>query len=92
MFKFEKILGEGSSGIVYSAKHLKMRYSCAVKLIPKNRVYGSPMTSFFEQQLLNEFYALSKIRHKNILTIYELLHDENFFIIVSELVKDGDLI
>lgn len=40
---------------------------------------------------MNEFNALSEMSHENILKVFELLHDEKFYIIVTELVKDGDL-
>lgn len=65
-----------------------MRFNCAVKLIPRKKIHKS---LFFEQQLLNEFNALSEMKHDNIFKVYELLYDDNFYVIVTELVRDGDL-
>ena len=30
-------------------------------------------------------------QHENILKVYDLLHDDRFYVIVTEYVKDGDL-
>ena len=40
----------------------------------------------------NELQILSKTSHTNIMKIYELLHDENFYFIVSEYLRHGDLL
>ena len=39
----------------------------------------------------NEIQILEEISHPNIVKIYELLHDENNYYIVSELMKNGEL-
>lgn len=39
----------------------------------------------------NELLILEETSHPNIMRIYELLHDDKFFFIVSEFVKHGEL-
>lgn len=35
---------------------------------------------------------MSIIKHENILKVYELLHDKNYYVIVTELMMHGDLL
>ena len=39
----------------------------------------------------NELQILEESSHPNIMRIYELLHDDQFFFIVSEYIKHGEL-
>ena len=39
----------------------------------------------------NELKVLEGTAHPNIVRVYELLHDENFYFIVSEFIKHGEL-
>ena len=39
----------------------------------------------------NELQVLEDVSHPNIVRIYELLHDDSFYFIVSEYVKFGEL-
>ena len=39
----------------------------------------------------NELQILEGISHPNIMRVYELLHDEKYYYIVSEYIQDGHL-
>ena len=39
----------------------------------------------------NELLVLEETSHPNIMRIYELLHDDKFFFIVSEFIRHGEL-
>ena len=39
----------------------------------------------------NELKVLEKISHPNVVRIYELLHDDQHYYIVSELIRHGEL-
>lgn len=41
--------------------------------------------------MMNELKVLEKVSHPNVLNIYELLHDDNYYFIVSEYMKHGEL-
>jgi len=60
----------------------------AIKIIKKKEVAKSIIT---EDMMSNELLALTKLSHPNILRIYELLHNDKNYYIVSELIKHGHL-
>lgn len=39
----------------------------------------------------NEFQILEDTAHPNIMRIYELLHDDKFFFVISEFIRYGEL-
>ena len=39
----------------------------------------------------NELLVLEETSHPNIMRIYELLHDDKFYFIVSEFIRHGEL-
>ena len=44
-----------------------------------------------KDRMINELKILEKIVHNNVAHIYEMLHDNESFYIVSEFIKSGDL-
>lgn len=40
---------------------------------------------------MNELMVLEDTSHENILKVYELLYNDDFFFIVTELAEEGDL-
>jgi len=40
----------------------------------------------------NELKILESVSHPNIIRIHELLHDNNFYFIISEMARYGDLL
>lgn len=65
-----------------------MLLDCAIKSIPKNKVESCPVAY---QHMMNELIILEDTSHDHILKVYELLHNDDFFFIVTELAVDGDL-
>ena len=68
--------------------HRSADIKCAVKIIRKDKIN--------EHQILielmkNELQILEGTSHPNIMRVYELLHDDKFFFIISEFVKHGEL-
>jgi calcium-dependent protein kinase len=41
--------------------------------------------------MANELQVLEETSHPNIMRIYELLHDDKFYFIISEYVRNGEL-
>lgn len=60
----------------------------AIKVIQKTSVSGQKV---LEKLMSNELKILEDISHPNVVKIYELLHDDNNYYIVSELIKYGEL-
>lgn len=87
-YKIGRVLGEGSFGQVRIAMHRSADIKCAVKIIRKDKIN--------EHQILielmkNELQILEGTSHPNIMRVYELLHDDKFYFIISEFVKHGEL-
>lgn len=69
-------------------EHRDAGVKCAIKLIPKQKVHEFQI---LKDLMMGELQALEETSHPHILRIYELLHDQNFYFIVSEFVKYGEL-
>ena len=82
-YKVGRVLGEGSFGQVRLALHRKLKMKCAIKIIRKTKLEQRPI---LKDLMLNELQILEDTSHPNITRIYELLHDDKFYFIVSEYV------
>lgn len=81
-------LGEGQFGIVYKAVHQKTKEVYAVKTILKNSINQNPkLRSLFD----TEMAVMSKIKHPNILHLYEYLETGNNYYLVLDFCNAGDL-
>lgn len=81
-----KKLGDGAFGVVYSATHKVSGDIRAIKSIAKGKI-----TKNQTESILNEIRILQSLDHPNILKIVEVVEDETFFHIVSELCVGGEL-
>lgn len=70
------------------AQHRNVKLSCAIKIIRKRLI---AQNADYSQLMQNELSILSRVSHPNIVKVYELLHDDNFYFVVSELARYGDL-
>ena len=87
-YQIGKVIGKGSYGEVVQAKHASLGIVCAIKVISKEKMSSSDMR---KDRMINELKILEKIMHQHIVRIYELMHDNKNFYIVSELVNSGDM-
>lgn len=81
------MLGEGAFGTVRKAFHLHAKIDCAIKFIRKKDIKSESQ----KKNLQSEMELLEQLTHPGIMQIYELLHDEQNYYIVCELVTDGTL-
>ena len=87
-YKIGRVLGEGSFGQVRIALHRQAEVKCAIKIIRKDKINDHEIL----KALMNdELKILENTAHPNIMRIYELLHDDKFFFIVSEFIRYGEL-
>ena len=87
-YKIAEVLGRGTFGEVRKCQHKQAKVKLAIKIISKNKVENNET---FKALMENELQILEDISHPNIVRIFELLHDENNYYIVSELMRHGEL-
>lgn len=80
-----KILGHGASGKVYIATHKTTGVKFACKVVKKNSNMNDA------QSMSTEIEIMKRIRHRNIVSMYELYETPKCLWIVLELVDGGDL-
>ena len=81
-------LGEGQFGIVYKATQQQTNEVYAVKTIAKSKINSNPkLRRLFD----TEMAVMSKIKHPNILHLYEYLETNNNYYLVIDYCNNGDL-
>ena len=81
-------LGKGQFGIVYKAKHEENGDIFAMKTVKKESVMSNQrLKALFD----TEIHIMSKIKHPNILHLYEYLETNNNFYLVIDYCNGGDM-
>eukprot|EP00741_Cyanophora_paradoxa_P001731 tig00000498_g1678.t1 len=76
-------IGDGAFSTVWMAQHVRSRIQVAVKIIDKSKV---------NQKLLDlEIEILKRMRHPNIVELYEILTSKSSIFLVLEYCAGGDL-
>lgn len=84
-YKFGKILGSGSYGVVHKAKVLFTGALRAVKSITKSKMKESTF------MLKGEVQIMKMLDHPNLLMLFEIFEDSDNFHLVLELCQGGSL-
>ncbi len=80
-----KVLGHGASGKVYTVQHKTTGVQFACKVVKKNSSMNDA------QSMSTEIEIMKRIRHRNIVSMYELYESPKCLWIILELVDGGDL-
>jgi serine/threonine protein kinase len=80
-----KVLGHGASGEVYCVTHRITGKQFACKVVKKNANMNDA------QSMSTEIEIMKRVRHRNIVSMYELYETPKCLWIVLELVDGGDL-
>ncbi len=81
-------LGQGAFGVVYKVTSKALKYTRSMKIIEKVKL-SNPNDS---ESFINEIKILQKLEHPNIMKIFEIFEDENYFYIVCEYINEGNLL
>jgi WD40 repeat protein len=78
------LLGRGSMGVVYRARHLQLKRPVALKMICPG-TYADPA------RFLAEAQALARLQHPNIVQVYEVGEHEGLPFLSLQLIEGGSL-
>ena len=86
-YKIEAKLGQGAMGCVYKAWHPGFHDYVALKTIQDTRLEGATLLERFKR----EGQALAKLKHQNIVQIYDADQADGMHFIVMEFMNGGSL-
>jgi len=82
-YQIEEVIGEGMLGKVYRAKDILLERTVTIKEIAK-KLFATPLImTRFKRKIM----ATARLNHPNIVTIYDLGEDEEFFLIAREYIE-----
>jgi len=84
-YEFIEPLGEGASGSVWMVKHKKSGENFACKIVQKDGNMNDA------QSMSTEIEILKRVRHRHVVSMYELYETPKVLWIILELVDGGDL-
>ena len=84
-YDFVSELGHGASGAVWLVKHKKTNKPFACKIVRKDGDMNDA------ESMSTEIEIMKRVRHRNIVSMYELYETPNCLWIILELVDGGDL-
>ena len=87
-YEITDVLGKGSFGQVCRAKRVGADFECAIKTIHKKTLTKNAM---LPQLMIQELTVLQKSSHPNIMSVNEILEDDECFYIATELLEGGEL-
>lgn len=82
-YQIEKILGQGGMGKVYLAKDTRLNRKVAIKEL--NRLYVNEPT--VRERFKNEAALLAKLKHPNIVALYEYVEHPDTLFLVMEYIE-----
>jgi eukaryotic-like serine/threonine-protein kinase len=85
-YRLDRVLGAGGMGVVWAAFDPDLERAVAIKLL---RSIDS--AAALRTRLLREARAMARLKHPNILTVYEVGTDRNRDYIAMELIDGADL-
>ena len=85
-YSLEEVLGEGGMGVVWSAHDPNLDRRLAIKVLKRTDAAPS-----LRKRLLREARAMARLKHPNVLTVYEVGTEGDRDFIAMELVEGGTL-
>jgi serine/threonine protein kinase len=85
-YRLDRVIGSGGMGIVWAAFDPDLERSVALKLL-----HAESTEPTLRSRLLREARAMARLRHPNVVTVFEVGTDQNRDYIAMELVEGGTL-
>ncbi|HEY0476802.1 MAG TPA: serine/threonine-protein kinase [Kofleriaceae bacterium] len=85
-YRLDRVLGEGGMGVVWAAFDPDLERPVAIKLLR-----AADGSAAMRTRLLREARAMARLKHPNVLTVYEVGTDRNRDYIAMELIDGMDL-
>jgi len=86
-YKIGKTLGEGAYGKVYQVQHRTTGMIRGMKAIKKKSVLKEE-----QEKLFSEVSILKDLDHPNIVKLYELFQDENYYYLIMEYFSSNSVL
>ncbi|MEM6456815.1 MAG: serine/threonine-protein kinase, partial [Acidobacteriota bacterium] len=86
-YTVERALGRGGMGVVYAGVHHSLNRRVAIKALAPELTRDPA----FRERFFSEARTQAQLQHSNIVTIYDLLEDDEEFFIVMEYVEGRGL-
>ena len=91
-YKRGSLLGKGAFGNVYESKNPIFDNKVAMKVIDKKKInIDDNIKNGEEVDMKSEINILKKLSHPNIVRIFEFYETDNYFYIITEFCKCGEL-
>nr|UFP37823.1 CIPK8 [Lonicera japonica] len=86
-YEIGKLLGHGSFAKVYLARNVKTNENVAIKVIDKEKILKGGLIAHIKR----EISILRRVRHPNIVQLFEVMATKSKIYFVMEYVKGGEL-
>ena len=86
-YRLGPLLGRGGMGVVYSAEHMHLERTVALKLLTP----GLSQNQEFRDRFLRESRLAASIEHPNIVTVYDAGEHAGTLYLAMRFIEGGDL-
>ncbi|KAI9086169.1 hypothetical protein K1719_031890 [Acacia pycnantha] len=86
-FEVGKLLGHGTFAKVYFAQNIKTKQGVAIKIIDKEKILKGGLVAHIKR----EISILRRVRHPNIVQLFEVMATKTKIYFVMEYVRGGEL-
>ncbi len=86
-YQVQRELGRGGMAVVYLATQLSLKRLVALKVLDR----GVPGYAELARRFVNEAHTLAGLRHRNIVTVYDVVESAHADFIVMEFLGEGSL-
>ena len=87
-YTLENEIGKGGFATVYKGIHIPTGEKVAIKIIDKTQLQEDPLNL---KRVESEISILKIVKHKNIISLYEILETEEKIYLIMELCEKGEL-